>query len=277
MISNFNLILLCGGHTACDSSWNKSFSPLDECYKMYFVRKGGASLFVDGCEKRLTAGNVYLICGYNIEAQKCSDIMDVYWVHFIPESHILKHALMLADPICEWKWNMDLHNNKTLDVLPELFTLQEQFVNDASSLRSGSLSCTVISIILHYIAIALQEYKIEEMLQRETSMRRLLPAIDYIDDNFRNTLSLKKIAGQVNIAPNYFHKLFVKAMGETPLQYVTKRRLLIARNLLSTTGKTVKEVACDVGYNNEFYFSRIFKKHLNCSPSIFKAGSSKSV
>jgi len=277
MINNFNLILLCGDHSICDSSWNKSYSPLDECYKLYFVRKGGALLHVDGSERRLEEGRVYLISGYHIDDQQCGNMMDVSWIHFTPESHLLKHALTMADPICEWDWDKNFHSGDMLEVLPKLFDREGQYVNDPASLRSSSLSCEVISLVLHYIARVLQEYKIEDRLRRETSMQRLLPAIEYIHDNYRDALSLNEIAEQVHIAPNYFHKLFVKAMGETPLQYVTKRRLLIARNLLSTTSKTVKEVACEVGYNNEFYFSRIFKKHLNCSPSTFKTGTARSV
>ncbi|NQV32864.1 MAG: helix-turn-helix transcriptional regulator [Phycisphaeraceae bacterium] len=81
---------------------------------------------------------------------------------------------------------------------------------------------------------------------------------------------LAQIAACSHLAPTYFHRVFRDLFHTTPLTYMTRRRLDSARQLLSSTSLPVKEIAYRVGYDNEFYFSRIFRKHFGLSPKDFQ-------
>lgn len=76
---------------------------------------------------------------------------------------------------------------------------------------------------------------------------------------------------------DYLRKLFKKEMGMTPLEYMTKLRMKKAESLLCAMSKdySVAEIALLCGYEDALYFSRVFKKHFDCSPSTF-SGTRKS-
>ena len=94
-----------------------------------------------------------------------------------------------------------------------------------------------------------------------------MPSIKYMDAHYKDNPSLEVVAGKSHLAPNYFHSLFSATFDVTLFAYMLKRRMYTARQLLSNTTMTVKEVAANVGYDNEFYFSRVFKKQFGVSPS----------
>ena len=71
---------------------------------------------------------------------------------------------------------------------------------------------------------------------------------------------------------DYLRKLFRKEMGITPLEYLTKMRMKKAEIMLGamwTKDYSVAEIAQLCGYDDALYFSRVFKKHFGCSPSVF--------
>ncbi len=69
-----------------------------------------------------------------------------------------------------------------------------------------------------------------------------------------------------------FYAAFRTVMGVTPLQYVTRSRVLHAQYLLRNTDLSVSEIAHTVGYPDELYFSRLFRKHTGVSPRGYRSG-----
>lgn len=94
----------------------------------------------------------------------------------------------------------------------------------------------------------------------------------YIDQNFREDLSLDEISGVYDISPFYFSKVFKTQTGVTFTDYLTSVRVNKARELLESTNKSMKEICSEVGYSDPNYFSRIFKKHTGVTPTEYKEG-----
>ena len=61
-----------------------------------------------------------------------------------------------------------------------------------------------------------------------------------------------------------------KATGKTLTEHITERRIERAKELLRATGKTVQEIAYESGFLDEKYFMRVFKKHLDVTPTVFR-------
>ncbi len=91
-------------------------------------------------------------------------------------------------------------------------------------------------------------------------------AILYIDHHFREPLSLKSLAVQVNLAPNYLSELFQRATGMPFQAYLQDVRLRFALSLLQSSSVSITEVCYISGFNNLSHFTRAFKKKFNCSP-----------
>ncbi|MDD3921425.1 MAG: helix-turn-helix domain-containing protein, partial [Eubacteriales bacterium] len=130
-----------------------------------------------------------------------------------------------------------------------------------------------------------QELKryIVELLQRTITLREkvsgnqyrtiLNRAIRFIDQHFtEETISLNVVAKAINISANYFSGIFSQEMGLTFVEYVTQKRMELAKQLLRQTTLRSGEIAFEVGYRDPRYFSFIFKKTQGCTPSNYRAG-----
>jgi two-component system response regulator YesN len=96
-------------------------------------------------------------------------------------------------------------------------------------------------------------------------------AIKYIDENYAQSLSYKDVAKEVFISPSYFLSLFKQETGFTFVDHLTTVRIDKAKLLLTTTEKSIAEIAYEVGFNNPNYFSSTFKKLSGMTAKEFRA------
>ncbi|GHH99937.1 response regulator [Neobacillus kokaensis] len=101
--------------------------------------------------------------------------------------------------------------------------------------------------------------------------RLIITAQRFIRTNYSNDLTLESIADYLNLSPSYFSNLFKKETGENFIEYLTNIRINQAKILLRTTDLKIYEVGRNVGYDNEHYFSRVFKKVSGQSPLLYKS------
>ena len=89
----------------------------------------------------------------------------------------------------------------------------------------------------------------------------------YIQEHYTNgTLSVSEISRELYINQTYLRKMFKEEMGMTLLEYLTKYRMHMAKQLLLTTDYNHSQIAELVGYNDVSYFSKCFKKYYHVSP-----------
>lgn len=93
-------------------------------------------------------------------------------------------------------------------------------------------------------------------------------AVDYMHKHFsKHDFSIDHLAKQFGYCPSYFRRIFKKATGVAPQDYLSELRLSYADTLLSSGYYTVKEVAFACGFFDPKYFSTAYKKKRNKSPS----------
>lgn len=90
-------------------------------------------------------------------------------------------------------------------------------------------------------------------------------AIDEINCNYAKPIRLETFADDNNITPQYLSALFSKETGNTFSNYLRDVRMEKAKDLLKNGNKKVYEVACEVGYPDQKYFSRVFKECVGIS------------
>lgn len=91
----------------------------------------------------------------------------------------------------------------------------------------------------------------------------------YIQMNYRKEISLEEIANHVAISSYYLSRIFSKSEGITYKDYLIKLRMEKAKQLLRDGKKSIKEISIEVGYVDQNYFSRAFKKYYHKSPKEF--------
>lgn len=92
----------------------------------------------------------------------------------------------------------------------------------------------------------------------------------YIKQNFSKELTLDEVSRSVNISPYYFSKLFKEESGENFIEYLTHVRIKHAKELLKDPNLSIKEICVMSGYSDPNYFSRIFKKQEDVTPSEYR-------
>ena len=115
------------------------------------------------------------------------------------------------------------------------------------------------------------EYSLIKSKKEEKQFSNIInEVLTYIDTNYVHDIGIANIAFNLNITPNYLSHLFHKNVGITFIKYLTKIRMLKAKELLMNKRIKVHEVACQVGYFSSTHFTRLFKKYCGCLPSDYQ-------
>lgn len=90
--------------------------------------------------------------------------------------------------------------------------------------------------------------------------------------NYKNAVTAAEMAKHVNMSLSYFSQCFKQIVGKTYTDYIRDVRMEHAKNYLVHTSKTIQWIAEEVGYNDEKYFSRLFKEFVGVLPSDYRLG-----
>lgn len=95
-------------------------------------------------------------------------------------------------------------------------------------------------------------------------------AIAYVNENLSEQISLKEVADAVHLNASYFSAMFKEQTSITFSEYLTRKRLQLAKKLLLTTDFTVDEVGRRAGYQTSKYFIKLFKESEGVTPSKYR-------
>jgi AraC-like DNA-binding protein len=90
-----------------------------------------------------------------------------------------------------------------------------------------------------------------------------------IDAEYRKKIDLVFLSDQMMLSKDYLRHKFKEEYGVSPIRYLINMRIEKARRLISDEGKKIKEAAFECGFENEYYFSRLFKKVTGHPPSYY--------
>jgi AraC-like DNA-binding protein len=99
---------------------------------------------------------------------------------------------------------------------------------------------------------------------------RLAPVLDHIESRLATPLTRTALARVAGLSPSRFNALFRSAVGLSPLDYLLRRRVQRAQQLLIATDLDVAVIAERVGFADPFYFSRLFKRRCGATPSDYR-------
>lgn len=94
--------------------------------------------------------------------------------------------------------------------------------------------------------------------------------IAYVNENFHTDIDVAAIAKTYGFTPNYFRTLFKRATRLTPYDYIQRKRIDKSKVKLDLTSDSVQDIAFQVGFNDPYYFSKVFKKTVGMTPSEYR-------
>ncbi len=229
----------------------------NDFYLMYLCR-GKLKIWHGKNECVLKSGQVIIFPPHTPVLYKSlsDDRIDCRWIHFTgnkAEKLIEDAQLPLAMPI---EVSID---EKIISEFQSLFNeyIDRDFLFETTSIAK------FINIISLFGRAAVR-------LNKGQISASLKSALKYIDLNYTKTIDIKELAKQEHISYTYFRTLFKKKTGTSPNQYIIMLRLKNAATLLKQTELSIKEIAKSVGFSDQMYFSRIFKKRFGMTPKEFR-------
>jgi AraC-like DNA-binding protein len=107
---------------------------------------------------------------------------------------------------------------------------------------------------------------LRQLAQSNSRAARIYEAIDTIRRSFAEPLRIPNLARTIGMSQSSFHKHFMAVCGTTPLQFQKRLRLIEARRLMISDGRSVSAAAAAVGYESPTQFSREFTRMFGSSP-----------
>ena len=104
---------------------------------------------------------------------------------------------------------------------------------------------------------------------KEDSQMLIQRTKEYIDEHSNENLTVELLAGMAGLSPKYYVDLFKRRYGMSTTDYISGLRINRAKQFMASTDLRLRDIAHQVGYQDEFYFSRKFKKIVGVSPSVY--------
>ncbi len=148
--------------------------------------------------------------------------------------------------------------------IKETFTALSESYNNGSS-KEDILTQSLLLNLIYTLDKKADSYK--KAYQPKSSNRKVIEqTIQYIKSNLSDELSLESLSERVNFSPIYFHKLFKTSTGVNLRNYIEEQRIKKAIELLTSTAKTLTQIAYECGFSSQSYFSFAFKRRMKQTP-----------
>lgn len=159
-----------------------------------------------------------------------------------------------------------IRNPKLTEILKRLL--------DADASVSSYKQQHILGLFMEFFAILLEEEKMDsndtEMHPDRKRYYMIEPALKVIHSQYNQKIESESLAKLCQMSLCYFCRIFRQVLGMTPTQYQTEYRIRIAEILLKNSQHSISDIAHMVGYDDEAYFSRCYKKCKGISPRQVK-------
>ena len=250
------------GYEQCEPG--HSFGPATRNhYLFHYIISGTGTLMADNAKGEtqtysIKSGQGFLIFPGQITTYIADQNLpwEYVWIEF--DGLRVKEAIDLT----ELSVNTPVYHSHSKDLREQLMNEMLYIVHHAK--ESPFHLIGHLYLFLDYLT---QSAKSKKLVQSsKMSDYYIKEAINYIEQNFQNNITIEDIAAVCGINRSYFGKIFRNSIGRSPQEFLMNYRMVKATELLKLTSLSVAEIGSAVGYENQLHFSRAFKTIYGVSP-----------
>lgn len=219
-----------------------------------YITSGGGFLEIDGESHQVLADGIYFL-------HKHSDHR--YWP--IRENPWHKLCVVVDGALMEYLYR--IYGVDRIYHLPDVPQLEHYFEALLHLGHAAPDRHRRAAVIFHDFVAACAELRYQPEVAAPTEILELKRALDRITDE---KFSLENYSAAAGFSSAHLIRLFRKTFGCTPYEYLMRHRIAAAERLLIHTNLSVKEVAANLGFSDQYYFSNCFRKRNGVSPSAFR-------
>lgn len=233
-------------------------------HKLIYISGGRGSIIISGKKYPIKEGTLLYL----------ADIKGSYTMKLEEPIHLLSVLFTYAKvERQEGNWNISESGYKLplqpIQELQDFYGVEEWFKKLTFSWKEKLpgyefITKTYLQELLY--AIVLNKKNKEKNYGNSLKVERV---IAYMQENKYQKLTLKELSDFMNLSAYYLSKIFKESTGYSIIDYFNKMKIDEAKAMLAEGNIKIKEIAKKLGFSDEFYFSRIFKKTEGVSPSEF--------
>ena len=229
---------------------------------LIYCLSGRGSIEIDNSIQKIRPGQLAIIPPHTphiYQAEK-QDPWSICWIHFSgSQTQAVSDSLKLT-------------THKPSLFVPDTRIIRDAFENIYACLNyhysdAGLLAMSSELLRLFSLAKLHQGFP---RIQRQSAEKRVVSTLAFMEQHLDMPLTLDAMAAHSGQSLPYFTKLFRQRTNQSPMAYFIQLKIRKACELLDQTDSTIREIATQLGYDDPYYFSRIFKKTQGCSPAAYR-------
>ncbi len=156
--------------------------------------------------------------------------------------------------------------------LGECASLHSLFNRMFTALKTDKVygSCTCAGLMYEYLMELYRRCSDRSQTGGSDHSSLLMPVLDYIDDHYAEDFAMTALSDVAGVTPQHLCRIFKKTMNMRPSEYLARRRLQTAKELLRDTEEAIADIARRSGYSDAGYFSTVFKKYEGMTPADYR-------
>ena len=161
---------------------------------------------------------------------------------------------------------LSIDGNRPIVKVEEYYEM-ERILDDLYEIigeRNEYSKCRQIALIYQFFSLLLRNSSKKSVVDIPESAKRI------IDYNFNKNITVKDISNMLYLSPEHLTRQFTDRYRLSPKEYLIEKRIAFAKKLLTESTACIREISNSVGYEDQLYFSRIFKKKTGLSPLEFR-------
>jgi AraC-like DNA-binding protein len=264
-LNQMNFSVLFTGHVKCSSDWRKK-PYVHRFNSLWLIVRGRGTFILDGTSHTAEPGKLFIVSpGMVIERfTDPSDPLEFYFIRFsyafvFEENEMWSFRESNAD-------SFPLQGIHTLQNPPPIinaFDQMNQLMKRRGQVVLMRRRILFMDILIHIIS----DFR-AQMAAGNTTMS-IEKTIEYMVNHYYENLTLEELAKMAGLSSSHYSRLFKQYTNYSPIQYLMHLRMDRAKELLILSDYRLKAIAQSVGYDDELYFSRMFKKVVGISPSEY--------
>ena len=249
-----------------------------EHIEFHYYTKGSAIVYCNSSPIYAKAGDLVVVNSNELHSGENTSGELEYICIIVGVDHL--HSSII-DPV-ETKYITPIEQNLIMfqNKISGVESVAECINNIAAEYNSKQtgFELEIKSNIYHLLALLMRNQVKKVLSQSEYRLRarnleRFGIIFSYIDEHHADELTINILSRMVNLSVFHFCRLFKEITGKTLSEYINRVRIEKAERLLLEHEYTIGEVASLCGYNDINYFSRMFRRHRNMSPTQFRSAS----
>ncbi len=246
--------------------------------ELVIVTRGRAMHSLEGDKFPVTAGDVFLLQGHQSHFFFDRSDMDLTNIMYdpeelgLPESELRKlagySAMFLLEPTYrrQHRFASRLHLKRL--PLAHVERLIDEIERECNECRPG-FEVAARAKLLELIVYLSRAYTESDTTEAH-ALLRVGNVIGALEHDYARDWRVAELLSIANMSRSTLMRVFRKATGQTPIEYLVRLRIQKAMELLRNSDRTITEIAMDVGFNDSNYFARQFRRQTAKSPRQFR-------